>query len=405
MTQGDASSLDPAALDLRLRQRIGDERNGQVDFLLDLEVFDRREDFLRAGFGSLWDYLRRSLHLREGATHRRITAMRLLRRFPALEAPLRDGRLCLTTVAILRDVLTGESLDEVVAKAAFLSRAETEHLVATLRPRGAPREGIRRLPEQAVRIEAPPVPAPGGGEAEPLAPALSPMRRERGSDVPPLTPAPIRGGNEAADRPASLEAVSADRWSLRVTIDGALKEDLETLRALASHKLPGADLVSLLREAVRCGIEKHGKRRGAVVPERARKAGRPAAPGRSKAIPAEVRRRVWERDGGRCTFTAPDGRRCGSRHQLELHHVVPEARGGRSTEANLTLHCRAHNLLEAEAAYGPEHMARFRRLRLGTPRAGESTSSRRGAEWPTCGRRDPGLRSPTPAGTGRRPPG
>jgi 5-methylcytosine-specific restriction endonuclease McrA len=188
-----------------------------------------------------------------------------------------------------------------------------------------------------------------------------------------------------ADRPSSLEPLSADRWSLRVTIDGALKEDLDTFRALASHKLPGTDLPSLLREAVRCGIEKHGKRKGAVRPERARKPGSPAEPAKrpgaeTATIQAAVRRQVWERDGGRCTFAGPDGRRCGSRHKLEIHHVIPRARGGPSTADNLALHCQAHNLLEAEAAYGREHMARFRRRWTGTPQAGESTSSRRSAD-------------------------
>jgi hypothetical protein len=74
MTSLAPSSLDSAALAGRLRDLAGDERNVQVDFLLHLDEFDRRSAFLDAGFGSLWDYCLRALHLREGASFRRPVA-------------------------------------------------------------------------------------------------------------------------------------------------------------------------------------------------------------------------------------------------------------------------------------------------------------------------------------------
>jgi hypothetical protein len=159
-----------------------------------------------------------------------------------------------------------------------------------------------------------------------------------------------------------MHAVSEDRWSLRVTIDRDLKEDLETLAALLSHKVPRGNLAAVLREAIRCGIEKHGKRKGAVAPARKRSP-RPAARDSKdpRAIPVEVRRQVWKRDAGRCSWTGPDGKRCDSRWQLELDHIVPPLFGGRSNIANLRLRCRAHNLLYAEQVYGRGHMDRFRR--------------------------------------------
>ena len=38
--------------------------------------------------------------------------------------------------------------------------------------------------------------------------------------------------------------------------------------ATFSHKVPDGDLTAVLREAVRCAVEHHGKRRGAVKPAR-----------------------------------------------------------------------------------------------------------------------------------------
>ncbi len=63
-----------------------------------------------------------------------------------------------------------------------------------------------------------------------------------------------------------IRAVSEDQWSLRVTIDRALKEDLETLKNLLGHKVPNGDLAAVLREAIRCGIEKPTWRGSAAVP-------------------------------------------------------------------------------------------------------------------------------------------
>ena len=63
---------------------------------------------------------------------------------------------------------------------------------------------------------------------------------------------------------------------------------------------------------------------------------------RSRYIPASVRREVWRRDGGCCSYVDPhSGRRCGSRFLLELDHIVPFALGGSAEPGNLRvrLHC------------------------------------------------------------------
>ena len=67
-----------------------------------------------------------------------------------------------------------------------------------------------------------------------------------------------------------------------------------------------------------------------------------AAAGR--AIPAAVRRQVWQRDEGGCSYVDPvSGRRCGSSHLLQVDHIFPYALGGRSDPPNLRLLCFAHH--------------------------------------------------------------
>jgi len=72
-----------------------------------------------------------------------------------------------------------------------------------------------------------------------------------------------------------------------------------------------------------------------------------AVPGsRSRYIPAVVRREVWRRDQGCCSYVDPhSGRRCGSRYRLEIDHIVPFALGGGAEPGDLRLLCEAHHRL------------------------------------------------------------
>jgi hypothetical protein len=87
--------------------------------------------------------------------------------------------------------------------------------------------------------------------------------------------------------------------------------------------------------------------------------GRRPKPG-GRHIPADVRRRVRDRDGDQCTFVGENGRRCQECRFLEFDHVLPVARGGVATPGNLRLRCRAHNQFAAEAAFGVSFMSRRR---------------------------------------------
>ncbi len=405
-----ARSLDSKALAARLAERTGEGRHIEVDFLLHLDEYDRRRAYLEAGYGSLWTYCLEALHLREGPAGRRIQAMRVLRRFPSLEGALRDGTLCLTTIGLLGQVLTPENLDDLVARAAFRTKAEVDRLVASLQPRLAPRDGIRKLPDRpSESLVAPPSSSPLDTSA-PVAPTtgLTPADAGRPSPAaaveatPPASvpvlelsaPPPLAAHSSRPD----LRPVSAAEWSLRVTLDDACKADLETLRDLLSHQIPDGDLASVLHEAIRCAIDKHGKRRGAVPPSRKRAAkaqpapadltatatrppppaapSEPAAPDLFTPAPrsrptAAVRREVFARDGGSCAWVGEDGRRCGSTWQLEHDHVLAAALGGGASVDEIRLLCKPHNMLHAEQVFGHELLERFRRgdARLGIGRS------------------------------------
>ena len=67
---------------------------------------------------------------------------------------------------------------------------------------------------------------------------------------------------------------------------------------------------------------------------------------RSRYIPVAVKREVWRRDQGCCSYVDPhSGRRCGSRYRLEIDHIVPFALGGPAELSNLRIRCGAHHRL------------------------------------------------------------
>ena len=63
---------------------------------------------------------------------------------------------------------------------------------------------------------------------------------------------------------------------------------------------------------------------------------------RSRIIPTEVKKSVWERDGGKCVI-------CGAKDELHFDHVIPYSKGGTSiTAENVRILCARHNLSKSD---------------------------------------------------------
>ena len=62
---------------------------------------------------------------------------------------------------------------------------------------------------------------------------------------------------------------------------------------------------------------------------------------KARHIPDEVKREVWDRDGGRCA-------RCSAAEYLEFDHIIPHSRGGANSANNVQLLCRKCNLLKSD---------------------------------------------------------
>src|SRR5436309_10417269 len=154
-------------------------------------------------------------------------------------------------------------------------------------------------------------------------------------------------------RGAKLAPVAPERFLLQLTIGRSTQDKLRYAQQLLGHALPSGDLAQVLDRALDALIERLEKRKCA-------RARRPRPSKRSsnnpRHIPAHVKRAVWERDQGRCTFVSKAGRRCPARTRLEFDHVDEVARGGRASVAGIRLRCRAHNQYGAECTFGAEFM-------------------------------------------------
>jgi 5-methylcytosine-specific restriction endonuclease McrA len=306
------------------------EREATVALIAHLAELDARRLYLGEGYASLFTYCTQVLHLSEHAAYGRIEAARAVRRYPVLLEMLADGALTLTTLALLAPQLTPENHPELLDRARRQSKREVEALVAELRPQPPVPASVRRLPA--------PRPAAGNGAAPPparpslsQAPRPSPSRRLRGRRRwPPSRP--------------RATACSSRRAPRRM-------RKLRLAQDLLRHQIPDGDVGQVLDRALTVLVERLTKTKLATT-SRPRRRRRRLAPG-SRAIPAEVKRVVWRRDGGPCAFVSRNGHRCTERRFLEFHHLIPYARGGQATVENIQLRCRAHNAYQAEQDFGP----------------------------------------------------
>ena len=110
------------------------ERVALADFLVALSEFDRAGAYRRLGFANLFDYLLRELKVSRGAAHYRKVAARLVGRFPEVVDPLRDGRLCLTSIVQLAKVMTEANRAEVLPKSFHCSKQEAKQVAVEIMP-------------------------------------------------------------------------------------------------------------------------------------------------------------------------------------------------------------------------------------------------------------------------------
>lgn len=279
------------------------ERRATLDLLYSLMELDGRRLYLGQGYSSLFEFCRRKLKYSEGAAQRRILAARCLSENPELAALLLEGEVSLCTIATAAKSIQSEKteLSQIVGK----SKREVEAIVANVVPRTKPREMAKAI------VTAP-----------------------RGKASPSGLPTP---GKEPKE----------ERYELKFSVTKEVYRKFQEVKARLSNAL-GSDLSleAIFTRLVESELKEPAPRAAGMTGSR------------SRYIPCSVRREVYRRDGGQCSYVGPDETRCSERHYLHFDHITPFALGGSNDAQNIRLLCCRHNLFAADQVYGKEFMLR-----------------------------------------------
>jgi 5-methylcytosine-specific restriction endonuclease McrA len=348
---------------VRVKELVRQDRVTTARLLVHLAEMEERRLHCREGCASLFTYCVEVLHLSEPAAYRRVKAARLARRFPGVLNLLTEGSIHLAALDILAAHLTEANHVTLLAEARHKTKREVEELVARLRPLPDVPPMVRMLPGPDFLAQS--------AVSAPAAVTVMAETTSMATSEPELAP-------EADPKHRSAVApLSPSRYKIQFTAGAETYRKLQQVQELMRHRVPDGDPAAIVDTALTVLLEKLLKEKtGATArPRRRKSAGsesgkgerqqptpgtgearrrRVAAgkPTESRHIPAAVKRAVWRRDGGRCAFTAGNGRRCSSRGPLEYHHVEPYVLGGKATIGNIALRCRAHNEYEGELQFG-----------------------------------------------------
>ena len=290
---------------------------------------DARRLYLAEGCGTLFKYCTDVLHLSEDAAYNRIEVAGAARRLPQILEALENGALTLTAARRLGPHLTPANCRDVLAAAKFKSKGAIEELIASLAPKPDVKAILRKVPQ-------PTKPAPAALVAD--VPLDSARVRPAASQTP-MAPPPTRG---------IVQPLAPQRFKIQFTIGGETRDKLKEVQDLLRHLIRNGDLAEIFDRALTLLLKDARRQRFADTEQpRARRELLPD----SRHVPAGVKRFVWKRDQGRCTFVGPNGR-CTETSLLQFHHQDPYAMGGAPTAENICLRCAAHNRYEAELFFG-----------------------------------------------------
>ncbi|HEU4928423.1 MAG TPA: HNH endonuclease signature motif containing protein [Candidatus Krumholzibacteria bacterium] len=358
----------------RTRDLAARERAITLHLLVHLNEIERRKLHLQQGYSSMWDYCTLALGYSEPATARRLRTARCIALFPEIHFLLERNEVNLSTISRVSRVLTADNKEQLLGRIRGKSLREVEAMVAEYRPLAKKlHDEVRTVVVQVIaRGEPPLLPLQGDWN--------SPTPETHTLNITTAGASAVAGSTAAGDSAAAGDLAapagsgaceksdycrSDSKFDPTSTVERhirfrfcaseSLEKKIDKVRSLAWHRLPANPSLEHVFELVLDAyIERHdplarrerrtqrSEAKAIVTSERA-----------SRRVPAQIMDDVFARDGGRCSFVAPDGKRCGSTLGLQVDHIVPVARGGVSTMKNLRLLCAYHNRYESERLMGP----------------------------------------------------
>ncbi|MDD9984644.1 MAG: hypothetical protein OXQ31_00075 [Spirochaetaceae bacterium] len=281
-----------------------------IDHLIEVEA---RRVYLRRGFSSLFDYVKRGLGYTDAATWRRIGAMKLCTRIEGVRDRLWDGSLTLDAAAQLQAAF--ERRTRFQRRDRERARGAATGTGSAPRPNGSPRSDEQK-----------PAPQPSPGPALDLSAQRALVEQAAGKSTREVRKMLAELDPALAVPADRVRPLGEGRWELKAVIDADCQRGLEQLKGFLSHVDPRMTLGQLVGRLVSEGLDRHDP-------------GRPPRRGCRRTAPEVADRpltgQAVSSDGGR----APAAKRSATYADAMTSAAVPAQRrpqpaGGGNSPAN-----------------------------------------------------------------------
>jgi hypothetical protein len=332
----DIKKLSDQQLLAKTDKLVSEERQITLEVLQHLREVEVRRLYVDLEFDSMYKYCIQRLKYSEGEAQRRLTAARLLRELPEIEAQIQSGDLNITNLSAVQSFVRAEKMADKP-----LSREAKLELISAVE-----NKSTRQVKQELIQQ----------------------------SHQPALLA-------EKFQMPSVSLPVPVLRFETFMTEEN--QELLQEFKNLYAHDLQDLSnqsvLLFLLNKAVQHKKQKLGLIEKSVQPEKLQKASAanslhssnaplPSAENatvenkitdnakiekRRKAIPIKIQRQIWKRAQSCCEHIDTNSKsRCTSKFALETDHIISLALGGSNNIENLRLLCRSHNSRRAIKTFG-----------------------------------------------------
>jgi hypothetical protein len=376
ITSGDASKpcfkekprLSNQELLESLTMQVRKERELTASIIDLIREVSARRLYLEFGYTSMFEFLVKQMGYSEGAAQRRWDAARMLTQIPELRRDLTEGSVNLSQIAVLAQgvrqaekeqghKISTETKRKVLEKLRDQALQDTKLIVAQaldISVQGKERQRIQK--DESVRCEFTLTKEemsevekakeflshilPGASLKEIFLQAVRELNQRRDPARPSRRKKPVEkgAGHFGETRPQTESTNAAEKF----TATAAVNTVANTLSA--EENLTATAAVSTdahISAAAKPDAQKPMAAPAAVQNLSAQI--NPDPKSAPKSVPRAVRGQVFARDKHCQWQDSQTGKRCSSRHQLEVDHRRPQWAGGEHTIENLQILCGVHN--------------------------------------------------------------
>jgi hypothetical protein len=291
----------------KIMKLVAEERRIGINILDLLHEIERRKAYSDLGYDGLFSFCVKELRYSEAQASRRIQAMRAVVEHPQLKEKIEKGNLTVTTVAQVQSHLKKQARAGDVA-----SEVEKMELFTSLEN------------QSAKEVEAKLQSFAGEEMSFNLLLKLNPAMKNSWDKIKSLSAHSTRGQD------LEILDLLMKTWLNKNDPEEKIRKTSSTTTQSSPDPYPPNEPTStyVKNEAV------HHE-----------------TPSSSRFISVKIKRFVWRRDGGKCTF-------CESKFALQYDHLQAFSKFGDNSPENLRLLCRSCNLSQGIKEFGALKMRR-----------------------------------------------